>query len=280
MIKDTFFSASRFMNLCRKEMVENWKSHVLRVAMMYGVMAIAFVWNGYLEYKPFLSTLPKHSPENDPAWSFVLRAFVVFLIIFGMLSASFTMEKMKTKTSRLQVLMTPATPFEKYFSGWLLSTLVYIIVFLIAFKLADYTRVLVYMRYAAVYPDLKVIAPVDLGWLVAIPRFNSPFDTADAALGAISAYFFFQSCFVLGSAIWPKNSFIKTVAAGIIIIIVYVLVVAFFAKSLLPEHFNYNPDIEERTIKIIAATVAMCFAVGNWMLAYFRFKESEIINRM
>lgn len=280
MIKDTFFSASRFMDLCRKEMVENWKSHLLRVAMMYGVMAIAFVWNGYEEYKPFLSPLPKHYPEYDPAWNFVLYAFVVFLIIFGMLSASFTMEKMKTKTSRLRVLMTPATPFEKYFSGWLLSTFVYIIVFLIAFKLADYTRVLVYMGYSVSYPDLKVIAPVDLGWLIGIPDFNSPFATADVALVGISVYFFFQSCFVLGSAIWPKNSFIKTVAAGIIIIIVYVLVVTFFATLLMPEHFNYNPDIEDRTVKIITATVAMCFAVGNWTLAYFRFKESEIINRM
>ena len=28
MIKDTFFSLPRFMNLCRKEMVESWKSNV------------------------------------------------------------------------------------------------------------------------------------------------------------------------------------------------------------------------------------------------------------
>ena len=39
MIKDTFFSLPRFMNLCRKEMVENWRSNVLRMVLMYGVMA-------------------------------------------------------------------------------------------------------------------------------------------------------------------------------------------------------------------------------------------------
>ena len=38
MIKDTFFSLPRFMNLCRKEMVESWRSNVLRMALMYGVM--------------------------------------------------------------------------------------------------------------------------------------------------------------------------------------------------------------------------------------------------
>ena len=40
MIKDTFFSLPRFMNLCRKEMVESWKSNVLRMVLMYGVMAV------------------------------------------------------------------------------------------------------------------------------------------------------------------------------------------------------------------------------------------------
>ena len=39
MIKDTFFSLPRFMNLCRKEMVENWKSNVLRMVLMYGVIS-------------------------------------------------------------------------------------------------------------------------------------------------------------------------------------------------------------------------------------------------
>ena len=50
MIRDTFFSAPRFVNLCRKEMVESWKANLLRFVMMYGIMAIAFVWNGYFQY--------------------------------------------------------------------------------------------------------------------------------------------------------------------------------------------------------------------------------------
>lgn len=41
MIRDTFFSAPRFVSLCRKEMVESWKANLLRFVMMYGIMAIA-----------------------------------------------------------------------------------------------------------------------------------------------------------------------------------------------------------------------------------------------
>ena len=36
MIRDTFFSAPRFVNLCRKEMVESWKANLLRFVMYNG----------------------------------------------------------------------------------------------------------------------------------------------------------------------------------------------------------------------------------------------------
>lgn len=40
MIRDTFFSLHRFVNVCRKEMVENWKTYILRSVMVYGMLAI------------------------------------------------------------------------------------------------------------------------------------------------------------------------------------------------------------------------------------------------
>lgn len=129
MIKDTFFSLPRFMNLCRKEMVENWRSNVLRMVLMYGVMAVVLVWNGYTQYNYHDSVYFIRHANTDPAWGFILMAFLWFLFVFGCLSASLVMEKMKNKTSRLSTLMTPSTPFEKFFSRWLISTIVFLVVF-------------------------------------------------------------------------------------------------------------------------------------------------------
>ena len=148
MIRDTFFSQTRFVNLCRKEMVENWKSNLLRVALMYGAMAVIMLWSGYLSYRAV-------GQDTDSTWEFNLVIFMWGLCVFGCLSASFTMERMKSKTGRLSVLMTPATSFEKYFSRWLVFTVVFLIVFLITYKLADYTKVLV---YSLVYPENNAIA--------------------------------------------------------------------------------------------------------------------------
>lgn len=275
MIKDTFFSLPRFMNLCRKEMVESWRSNVLRIVLLYGVMTVAMVWNGYFEYRD------GYRSSDDPAWTFLLVAFIWGLWVFGCLSASFTMEKMKTKTSRTSTLMTPATPFEKYFSRWFVFTVVFLVVFLITYKLADYTRVIV---YSLTYPEKDFIAPVDLSHLVGKGKGYYTLCRTGLEFGAlIAGYFFVQSLFILGSTIWPKNSFLKTFASGTIIVIVYFLVGALMTKILLNNNLYYSfpgSEISNENMMVLLIVAFTFFTLFNWTLAYFRFKESEIINRM
>lgn len=278
MIKDTFFSLPRFMNLCRKEMVENWRSNVLRMVLMYGVMAVVMVWNGYFEYRYW------HSGQiEDPAWTFLLVVFIWSLWGFGCLSASFTMEKMKTKTSRTSMLMVPVTPFEKFFSRWFVFTVVFLVIFLISYKLADYTRFII---YSLAYPEEKdFIIPVDLSHLVGERKTYYTLCRTGLQFGALlSAYFFVQSLFVLGSSIWPKNSFLKTFASGTVIAIVYFLLAVFMSKMFLENGNYYSENVftgmSEDTAMSIMIVVGIFFTLMNWTLAYLRFKESEIVNRM
>ena len=277
MIKDTFFSLPRFINLCRKEMVENWKSNVLRMVLMYGVMAVVMVWNGYFRYRG------TYNYQEDPAWIFLLVTFIWALWGFGCLSASFTMEKMKTKTSRTSMLMVPATPFEKFFSRWFVFTVVFLVIFLISYKLADYTRFII---YSLAYPEEKdFIIPVDLSHLVGERKTYYTLCRTGLQFGALlSAYFFVQSLFVLGSSIWPKNSFLKTFASGTVIAIVYFLLAVFMSKMFLENGNYYSENVftgmSEDTAMSIMIVVGIFFTLMNWTLAYLRFKESEIVNRM
>lgn len=285
MIKDTFFSLPRFMNLCRKDMVENWRSNVLRMVLMYGVMAVVMVWNGYFQYRYHNTAyFIRHANANtDPVWEFILMAFLWFLFVFGCLSASLVMEKMKNKISRLSALMTPSTPFEKFFSRWLVSTIVFLVFFLIAFKLADYTRVLV---YSLIYPDVKgAILPVNLGDLVGSGKRWFLFTETYQLILVLSIYCFVQSLFVLGSSVWPKNSFLKTFVTVTIIVLIYV-VVGIVVGNMLFNGSNSRDcsyifsSITEQQAFTLAAIAFVLFALVNWTLGYFRFKESEIIQRM
>ena len=275
MIKDTFFYMPRFVNLCRKNMVESWKTNVLRFVMMYGVIVIILIWNAHLTY-----VNNTQLANDNSVWQFAMIFFVWTLIGFGCLSASFTMERMKTKISRLSELMTPATSFEKYFSHWVISTVVFLVVFLIAFRLADYTRVLV---YSLVYPEMNAISPFPFAHLVSTGNgYYTLFHSVKELNAFIAFYFFFQSSFVLGTSIWPKNAFIKTFAAGVVIVVKYILLVVILTNLMKNGNTYYWLDSvlsQDRMLSIVCIG-CWCLALFNWVLAYFRFKESEIINRM
>lgn len=271
MIRDTFFSMPRFVNLCRKEMVESWRKNLLRFVMLYGIMAIALVWIGHFKYRDW-PYIKDYYVNTDPVWEFALPVFIVTLLITGMLGASFVMERMKSKTNRISVLMTPGTMFEKYFSRWLIFTFGFLVAFVIAFKLADWTRVVIYM---ARYPEINEIAPMPLSFF----RHWGLFKNNNEIIVAVSMYFFAQSLFVLGSSIWPKNAFVKTFSAIVVVVIVYVMVGAALTKMLFTGYGFRSPIISESHLRLIVGTVFFTLACFNWALAYFRFKESEIINR-
>ena len=116
--------------------------------------------------------------------------------------------------------MVPATPFEKFFFSLAGINHRILVVFLIAFKLADYTRVSI---YSLIYPDAKgAILPVNLGYLVGSGKRWFLFNETYELIFVLSIYCFIQSLFVLGSSVWPKNSFLKTFVAVTIIVLIYV----------------------------------------------------------
>lgn len=271
MIKDTFFSMPRFASICRKEMVESWRPNLLRFVMMYGIMAIILIWGGYWQYS---SELPGSHYSEDIMWNMTVTLFVIAIHIMGMLSASFVMERMKSKTGRINILMTPATMFEKFLARWLIYTFAFLVCFLIAFKLADWTRVVIYNIF---YPDIEPIAPVPWDYFL-----KSGFYQAKSSISInIAAYFCLQSFFVLGSVIWPKRSFVNTCVALVCISIAYITVGVIVAKVFAEKYIEEPNGIfsSEDSFSFVVISLCSFIALFNWTLAYFRFKESEIINR-
>ena len=167
--------------------------------------------------------------------------------------------------------MLPATTFEKYFSRWLIYTLGFLLAYAVAFVLADLTRVFI---YSLAYPDFtQVIQTFPYGWL----SDEKMFSTGRLTLFSFSFYFAVQSVYVLGGALWPKNAFIKTSAALIVVISIFVAVLVSLVKSL--TFGSYGPDMEEETVMTLFTCLLFVFAVFCWVLAYYRLKEAEIINR-
>ena len=101
----------------------------------------------------------------------------------------------------------------------------------------------------------------------------------------LSIYCFIQSLFVLGSSVWPKNSFLKTFVTVTIIVLIYVVVGIVVGNMLFNGSNNRDcsyifSSITEQQAFTLASIAFVLFALVNCTLAYFRFKESEIIQRM
>lgn len=273
-MENNIFNFPRFFRLLKKDLLENWKRNLVFIIAGYGIMALVFTWNGYIHCLA----------GRDAAYTNInlLILVCVLFLVLGVLYSSTFMEPMNRKTKRLAYLMTPASSLEKYFSRWILVTLFYGIIFFLLVFLADATRVLVCsLRFPTA--DVQFI-----NWNILIgPNdgiLSNSYIFPDSKNFMIGLFFFLfvQSVFILGSTIWEKNSFVKTFAAILILTIGYLLIcygvitLLFTDMSDFSHHFSRAFFLREETQ---AGVLLLLGALFNWVLAYFRLKESEVIKR-
>ena len=267
-----FFSLQRFLLVCRKEVTEQWKTLLLRFIMTYGILAVVLTWYGLVMYNIndlITDTQGDHTIINiQRVQHGMIQIFIFGFGFLSCISASCIMEPMKTKAGRISFLMYPASMFEKYLSRWLIYTIGFSVAFLIAYWLADCTKVLV---CSLTNPDLRPIVRT-----LSVADWKS-FDMSGMEwLKNVSILCFLQSLFVLGSSIWPKHALVKTMATLVIFGIANMLLtMGVVYNTSLDGPIRHNlPDSDWISIIICSAIALFC-----WTIAYFRFKESEIINR-
>ncbi|NDW18289.1 hypothetical protein D0T53_06980 [Dysgonomonas sp. 216] len=263
------------------------KKYLLYMLAIYGVLTLIFIWNSttvyHIEYKS-ATELQFYAAQLNID---LIRYAIILFFVFGFIAAAQAMNPINNKVKRISYLMLPASSFEKYLSRWVTFTLGFIIIFSAIFLLSDATRVL----FCSVrYPDINIpfikfsnLISSEFGYSNEIPTL---FTNWYHVFIIICSYFYFQSLFILGTTFWPKNSLVKTFAAGTAIFIAYCLICYFVTSAL----FSGEEGTKEFSSAMNACTgnmmpknlslIFLCiFSLFNWVLAYFRFKESEIIKR-
>ena len=272
-MKDTFFSFPRFANYFKKVLVEDRKRLLQRIITVFGLLVVfgAIISDScYQHYMEALKIGIVRS-EIDPAIDGLMPLFIFGLFIGCALSASFIMEPMSSKTSRIYALMLPATSFEKYFVRWFIYTIGYLVVYYLLFLLVDVMRVCV---FSVIYPEIDIITFINPYAEIVALRDEVP-------LGfVVSLYLLLQSIFVLGSSLWPKYAFLKTFTAYTILGMAFS---AFFAGLMnlfdRPGNSYIMPELSDDTLFLIATCGVMMVTLFFWWLAYKRFKEMEVVNR-
>lgn len=268
------FSIKRLLLLFQKDIQENWKKYLIYIATVYGALVVVLTFN----------SIPNVTYENSVVQ--LNRDLIIFTIfiffVMGTVFASTMMEPMNNKAKRISFLMNPSSASEKFLSRWLIVTVAYIIIFLLVVIPADATRVFICtLRFPSA--DIPFI---DFSKLVGESKsWNEYALNANLFTMFVSLFFLLQSIFVLGSTFWQRNTFIKTFSAGLIIsatyiFICYKLITVLFDNGMDDFARSTLSDRGEEGSLMVTSAILLFFALTNWILAFFRFKESEIIKRL
>lgn len=252
------FDFGRFADCVSRDLRLNGKSWMLKALMMLGVTTLLLIF----------STHPFVGPDGIVEYAYK-QADGVFLIfrfcgaVFCALGASMLMENMTSNGMRLNSLMSPASDLEKYLSRFLICIVGVTVAFIICFAIADAIRV-AYITHE--YGDIDGLSYV------------GPFGVQVYAESEFYLWGFIlavQATFALGSTVWPKNAFLKTFGVIVALLIIF----SFMAKGVFSlfhiPGFRPTPD----WIETLGKTVPAIWAIFCYITAYYRFKESEIINR-
>lgn len=255
------FSFSRFVDCITRDFTLNGRSWLLKGLMMFGVTAILLLLatrpngdNGFYDYNAI---------QED-------GCFLIFRFcgsVFCALGASLFMENMTTNSQRLSTIMVPASALEKFMSRWMICVLGVTIAFLLCYALADMVRVSFWSYYYNDVPGLRYVGPFEI---------QKQAEHWYYLWGSFAAC---QSIFVLGSTVWPKNSFLKTFGALVAFAIVFTFLTGKIYTLSLPEGHYYLSGHARQCLEHLPDFVPACCVVFCYITAYFRMKESEIINR-
>ena len=278
------FNIKRFGLAFRKDLIENWKRYLLMFLTLLGILAIVTTYITWYYHKEPRINYNFHYPINKS-----LLIYLSFIFISaGIWFASTFTNPMNSKLKRISYLVSPASNLEKYLIRWIITTVGFIVAFFVALWIADALRVAI---CSIKFPEAD-IKFLDISKLVGPENeavYREYVVPKSVFIIFLSLYFLFQSIFILGSTFWEKASFIKTFTVMAAIITAYIFIcrwtiLLFYGD--LQGYFNVLSSYERlNTMSEVQSMyyVSFFFAVITivcWILAFFRIKESEIINRL
>jgi len=287
---NNIFNFKRFYLTLRKDVLENGRRYLMMFLVFSGIMTLIFT---------LISTSHTWDSNRERALQDInqnlLGTIISAFYSLGLVAASMLMKPMNSKAKRISYLVLPSSNFEKYLSRWLIVTVGFAALFFAGVIVSDCLRVSI---ASSLYPKLE-FPLIDWGKMCYRGegmRHDYIFSDTDSSLQQLHyvllSFLFVHSLFTLGSAFRTKNSFPKTFITIAIIALLYISVCSLAIWACYPAFDNFGFVLEAVVEKIKEwgltndRVICCSFCVGylftfvNWTLAFFRFRESEITERL
>ena len=263
------FSWSRVWLLLRRYFSENLCPLSMTIGVMFGIMLF------------FGITINKTVGDFD---HFDGAGLVLWLILFGIISFSFTIvgsqtfSSMATKPKRIVAMMLPASKGEKFVSMLLVYNVVAPIMIVVSALVVDLLTSLMFLH-----------EPFFIKYLGNIGEFFRQIRVEDHGLeiflGIVALVCGSMLCsvatYTLGSALWPKKSFIKTFC---VLFAVQVFMPFFIPGDLMLRFVRWLQNVEwaDVNVHVLAwggIALIYLFAGLLYWLAWRRYRSTQVVQK-
>ncbi|NQX42953.1 hypothetical protein SAMN05421820_113207 [Pedobacter steynii] len=255
------FSFRRFSLLFSKHTTEYYKTYLLSVAVLLGLLT------AILGFSSYVSGGPIHEKAQ-------LAIFWVFLLGAGSIFTSMIFSDFGDKRKSISMLTLPVSHFEKYLVAWLYSFVIFQLVFVLSFYAVDFIVLLI--GNSGKSQGLKIL---------------NVFSAEENYRLVFLFYAILHSLAFLGAIFFEKIHFIKTAFVVLLLCLLAVLINQPIADALfdaklakvvpfvslgVEEGGRYYlirplPSIEPVMFGLSLSCIALL-----WIGAYFKLKEKEV----
>ncbi|MDE6653122.1 MAG: hypothetical protein K2K37_01880 [Muribaculaceae bacterium] len=270
---ENLFDSRRFGKYFTYQVRTGWKKYFTYIGSVLLVLLFVMLLNVLFggDYEDTEYSMRYNSYGLDPMWGMEMGWFWFAIFAVCIFAGSYTFGGLADKNGRIFSLMMPASQLEKYLTRWIILGPFTLMVIVAGSELVDV------IRYAVVsirYPDTPNLH------LLGGQLFDFTLTEWKILIASLLGM---QSLALLGSSIWPKNAFVKTLFAIAIIAFVNSLWCGFLVKIFYEEGMYYGEGtIFDKKLIVpenIFLGAAIVIALVNYVVAYFRYREIEIVQR-
>lgn len=240
-------ASSRFLMTSKKLLVEQKKTLAYFIAGYLGICLVIGLW----------FSLMARSAAGEAA----LVLYILFAGLVCAIVASKMFSDLTSKEGRISLLMTPASPAEKYFPRLILVLPGMLLLVALGYVVLDYATILACgLAYGKWYPFFNPFAGAT--------------DSSDwfGIYMLFSMFLFNEAIFIFGAVAWPRKSFLKSVGVFVVIQILFSSMLPIVVKS----GFSFTVEADEALGWTLTSLVTLLSAaiVG---CSYFKFKKTTVI---
>lgn len=291
-MNNQIFQWSRFVAALKKELVENKRMLLLTIVVIYGTSVIFMT----------LGNLITGGDLDDILLRLMPRKFAYMLFSFaGIVVASLAFRGLRSKTGRVELLTSPSSTLEKFLVNAAVYVLGFVIVCPLCLQLADLTRIAILWPWHI--EGLEVPGPINFLTSIHQIAHQQNFESANNTLllvldgqetNVASSFASFNvwlevmlwmgvlsspGLYLLGSVLWPRLSFLKTMAATYVIefvmMVVVGLVIVLFSdmRSVAVWVASHTATVMKGVTVFVAVQL-----VVYWALAWWLWKRKDVIS--